>query len=414
MRLVALDGPRRPEDELLLLLAGGRHLLDRNARLHTLLGAGPDWSVVTRQADLHGVVPLVAHHLNGLDVGAVPPAVLTQIEELASLYRRRSLLLAGQLRQVVQRLTHAGIRVIPLKGTTLAEALYGSCTLRVCTDIDVLVQRAHVARAVEALQSDGYRAEGPWRRWWEAPYHCEITLVPRRGNRLCPLDLHWGLLSGDPRYRGAAEQCWEAARPATVLGLEAWAMSPEWELLFLALHAARSQWQGLKLLVDIQLVCCTWKLDWPRVWAIARQWSWERILELTVEACRSLWELPSAHGVGSVRWPPWLPRFPDPPRQSRWAGLCVMGLLLPSWRRRVGYLLRLVATSSPNDYRWVPLPPALSPLYLLLRPLRWTFMGGRWCLDRIRALGPSSRQNADRARERKPGYRAPWLGGGAR
>ncbi len=372
--------PCLPEDELLLLLVHGRHSPDRDARLGALLDASPDWTALLRRADVHGVVPLVAHHLHRLGSPEVPPAVTAEFQRLAFLHCRRNLLQARELRQVLQQLMTAGVPVIPLKGIALASALYGHCTLRVSGDIDILVRRAQVPHAVGVLEGIGYRAEGPWQRWAAAPYHVEIPLTPRGTGRRYPLDLHWGLLGGDPRYQSAAEECWAAARPTTLVGVEAWAMSPEWELLFLALHAARSQWQGLKWLVDIQEICWTWTLDWQSVWAIAHRWGWEKILELTIAACRCLWELPHPNAVGSIPWPSWLPRFPDPPRQRRSSGFRVMCLLLPRWRLRIGYVLRLIGTSSPNDYRWLPLPAALSPLYFFLRPVRWVVMGGKWCL----------------------------------
>ena len=379
--------PPSPEDELLLLLVHGRASPERDARLRGLLSSSPDWTSLLRQARVHGVVPLVAHHLHQLNSSVVPPAVAEELQRLAGVYGGRSLLLARQLRQVLQLLAAADIPVIPLKGVALASALYGQYTLRVSSDIDLLVRRAQVSDAVRALEADGYRALAPWRRWAAAPYHIEIPILPAQAGRF-DLDLHWGLLAGDPRYQEAVDECWSQARTRTIVGADAWAMSPEWELLFLALHAARNEWQGLRWLVDIQEILWTWTLDWRSVWTISHKWGWTEILQLTIEACRSLWELPPCHGVGAVSWPSWLPRFPAPPRQRRLANLRIMGLLLPRWSLRIRYLLRQFGTSSPNDYRWLPLPAALAPLYLVLRPLRWAVQGGgRVLRATLRRLG---------------------------
>lgn len=383
------------EDELLLLLLAPPHAPGRQDRLRDLVLHPPDWAAFVRHADAHGVAPLAAHHLATAGVRLpAPPA--EQLEHLVSLYRRRNLFLAAELRQILAILAPAGIAAIPLKGTTLAEGLYGSFTLRVSTDIDVLVRRAQAAAAVEALEANGYRPQGPWRRWLAAAYHCEVPLVPQEGSLCYPLDLHWGLLSGDPRHREAAEECWAEARPATAAGAPAWAMSPEWDLLFLVVHAARSQWQGLKVLVDFQQACWTWRLDWDRVRTLARRWEWEDVLQLTLQACRRWWPLPAPAGEGRAPWPSWLRSFPHPPRETRWAGLRVACLLIRPWRLRAGYLLGLLGTSSPNDYRWLPLPPALSPLYVLLRPVRWIAMGARGCVR-----GVARRLRASAARPRR-------------
>jgi hypothetical protein len=382
--------PSAPEDELLLTLVHGGHSPGGDVRLRALLGASPDWTVLSRHAQVHEVLPLVAHHLERLALPEVPSTVTAEFRRLASVYRAGNLLLASELRQALQHLRTAGVSVIPLKGIALASALYGDATLRVCRDLDLLVQQPRLADAVGVLEVNGYRAQGPWQRWAAAAYHVEIPLTPRTAERRFDVDLHWGLLGGDPRYRDAAEECWSAARPATVLGVETWAMSPEWELLFLALRAARSQWQGLKWLVDIRQMLWTWPLDWPSIWTLARRWGWQQILELTLTACGHLWQLPPLPGAGGVSWPRWLARFPDPPRQTRWAGLRVVSLLLPRWKSRLGYVLRLIGTPTPNDYRWLPLPARLSFLYFFVRPVRWVVMTGKWC------LGAALRRTDDR------------------
>lgn len=74
------------EDELLLLLVHGRHSPDRDARIRALLGASPDWPALLRQASRHGVVPLVAHHLQQLGSPGVPAAVATELQRQALLH----------------------------------------------------------------------------------------------------------------------------------------------------------------------------------------------------------------------------------------------------------------------------------------------------------------------------------------
>src|SRR5262249_54441259 len=151
-------------------------------------------------------------------------------------------------------------------------------TLRECTDLDLLVPRAQVPSTVRVLEANGYRAWGPWERWTTSLINIEMSLMRPASGQPYAVDLHWALIGGDPRHYGAMEELWAAIRPTRVLGVEAWAMSPEWELLFLALHAARSQWQGVKWLVDIQEICWTWAIDWQMVWAIAQRWGWEKIM----------------------------------------------------------------------------------------------------------------------------------------
>ena len=49
----------------------------------------------------------------------------------------------------------------------------------------------------------------------------------------------------------AVGDLWAEARPQTCFGAPAFSLSPEWEVLYLCLHAADHDWQMLKWLVDI-------------------------------------------------------------------------------------------------------------------------------------------------------------------
>jgi hypothetical protein len=368
------------EDELLLLLVQRQRFPYNIARLHALLSEALDWPALLQQAQLHWVMPLLAVQLQRLGYAGVPPAVVAQLQKYARVNGMRNLLLARELRSALQRLMAAGVPVVPFKGIALADALYGDCTLRECTDLDLLVPQAQVSDVVRLLQADGYQAEGAWEQWTASLMNSELSLSRPAARLQYAIDLHWGFMGGDPRHHRAMEALWATTRPTMVLGVEAWAMSPEWELLALMLHAARSQWQGLKWLVDIQEICWTWAIDWQMVRAIAHQWGWGAILDLTVETCQSLWELPLSPNTRSVPCPSWLRQFPAPPLQRQWARLRLWCLLLPRWSQRIGYVLRLIGMPTANDYRWLPLPTALFPLYAFLRPLRWLVMSGRWCL----------------------------------
>jgi Uncharacterised nucleotidyltransferase len=70
----------------------------------------------------------------------------------------RALMLDTTLRRVVTALEDAGVPTLPIKGTTLADRVHGDPGLRPTTDVDVLVPRAQIRSAVDALQALGYPA----------------------------------------------------------------------------------------------------------------------------------------------------------------------------------------------------------------------------------------------------------------
>ena len=371
------------EQRCLLLLARGELTAEQQAQARGFLGQPLAWHDIARSADDHGVFPTVARNLRRLGWPHVPEAVRNELEAAERLNAVRNRLLARGLVRILGRCAHAGIPVIPLKGVALAESLYGDVSLRVCSDVDVLVPGHAVGHAIELLHADGFRGADR--------YHAratEIDLLLRSNMEYClvsppasfqyVVELHWDIAW---RWRADSEMVdhlWADARPGTVLGADAWALSPEWELLYLAFHAARHRWSVLKWLVDVHEICVRGGLDWTGVQDRARRFGLERALHLTLGACRTLLDTPLP--PGHARHAP-----PRRPRVLRAAPVTIGGwqeALSAVWLfsrpvDKLRYLGRLLLRPTLAEWSLVRLPSRLRFLYYGLRPLRLGLTSGR-------------------------------------
>ena len=66
-----------------------------------------------------------------------------------------------------------------------------------------------------------------------------------------PLELHCALLWGGQLERDLLTEIWAQADRKSFYGAEAFALSEDWEFLYLTLHAARHGLSSLKWLVDL-------------------------------------------------------------------------------------------------------------------------------------------------------------------
>jgi hypothetical protein len=165
--------------------------------------------------------------------------------------------------------------VIPLKGPALGEALYDDPGLRPFTDLDLLVRKPDVPRAVELLARLGYRAleyERPLAyELAHATAACFVPAEPRPGR--FPIDLHWNLVSfvagATPRALDA-EEVWTRAVVAERWGRRVRALSRDDLLLYLALHlAVHHPLEGLVWQLDLALLL---RREGDRI-------SWEQVIE---------------------------------------------------------------------------------------------------------------------------------------
>src|SRR5215471_5024376 len=144
------------EDELCLLLARRQLAPEGEQRARELLTRPLRWDSILERIRTHDVLPLVCHHLRALGLPGVPAAVASELNEAFRINQLRGALLADELARLLRLLETAGVPVVPLKGPTLAEALYGDAALRISFDIDLLVPRQDALQVRRLLVIEGY------------------------------------------------------------------------------------------------------------------------------------------------------------------------------------------------------------------------------------------------------------------
>jgi hypothetical protein len=343
---------------------------------------------------VHQVYPLLFRNLSRLGFPSIPGQLRTDLEALCKVNAFRNTLHAEELARMLTRLQEAEIPAIPLKGVTLAESLYGDASLRVCADIDVLVPRRMVAKAFHLLIASGYRAEFTEQFFVERVLHrnTECTLEREAQGMRYVLEPHWGVLWGIPAAEDATEDLWAEARPKAFHGVPAYTLSPEWNLLFLAAHAAHHQWQWLKWLVDIHEVCIQGSIDWEKLGAKARRLGWQDVLRLSLSVCRTLFSTPFPQEFSCDILPRWLALFPANPSLQPWESAFFPLRLLKRPSDKLCYSIRLLLLPTLAEHRLVRLPSSLSFLYYPLRIVRlayrWTRRGVCAGLRRLSVLSP--------------------------
>ena len=244
-----------------------------------------DWGQVLALATLHDVAPLLYERLSvphqpstpTLSTTPVPSDVLQRLREIYLMTGARNTLLYQELGLVLQALQQDNIPVIVLKGAHLAALVYRDIALRPMSDIDLLVRRSDLERAVAKLHDLGFTG----------PSAAEVTMLSQEGHHLpmmhkapvTGIEVHWTPLS-PARLPGIPNDgWWQRSRPATIAGAPTRVLSPEDLLLHVCLHNACDQFAlGLRPLCDVAAITRHYReaLSWLEVRARAVEWHAER------------------------------------------------------------------------------------------------------------------------------------------
>jgi hypothetical protein len=382
-----------PEDQLCLLLARGQLTSDVQRKARELLHSPLRWSLILERAYSHQVFPLLYRNLRTLGFSGIPDPIQTKLKGAFLANALRNKLLAEELARLLGLLGEAGIRVIPLKGITLAESLYGDAALRVCADIDILVPPDNVTQALDLILASGYRDE------LSDPFFSRVILRHGRHYNLVRedrgisflLELHWILVQHSSKNDDAVNDLWAEACPQTFFGVPALSLTPEWEFLYLSIHATDHEWRSLKWLVDIHQIASSGLVDWQKAMEKAERFEIDLAIRQTLAATSLLLETPLPAFYSSAALPAVVRLFPDVrfragDPMSAFAFRHMRLLKRPLDKLR--YIATALLAPKQTDWDFLRLPPFLGFLYYFIRPVRlackWSWLFTRAILGRLR------------------------------
>ena len=345
-------------------------------------------------AKSHGVLALVAHDLKANGWRGVPPAVVDDMVRYRSSLTARNLFLARRLLEVLAVLENAGIAALPYKGPALAVAAYGDLGLRPFGDLDIVVSERQALAAKALLESRGYRSLIPRTDSEEAGRlpRSAYAFPLRSADGRVLVEIHWKLTHSLPV---TLDDLLVGAEPLPLLGSTVPGICAEQLLLVLCVHGTKHAWDRLEWTCSVaHLVSRSPSLDWARVAAQAR----------SVGASRSLaLGLVLAARLAGAAVPPTVLAGLGAGSIAAVARDIEAGLFADKATTTTRYSHRFRSRSlsdqarylmflrhpTERDREFLHLPARLSPLYLVIRPLR---------VINERVMGDSGRRWLDDAR----------------
>ena len=351
-----------------------------------------DWESLPAIAQAEGVAPLMYWKLRdyGWPAGT-PDAAHTSLAQAYYSTVARNMLLCRELGRVLDVLGGIGIPAIVLKGAALAATLYPNIGLRPMGDLDLLVPRSRMEKAVQAARSFGYREIHPelvpgitrvigYHVYLQGGLQAHVAV-----------ELHWSLMGGDNDWRSPPmEWFWEQTELISSDvggeqgGIEgSHTLTPTAHLLYLTahlmLHHGESQAQ-LLWFYDIHLLINRWgeRLNWDELLARSEEFRWVAALYAALQGARLRFGTALPPGILDI-----LADVRDP-RSRRFVELNADSsqtsaartwnkLMALSWPARLRLALALVFPS-PAHLRWRY--SARSGLWPLYYPRRWTELIG--------------------------------------
>ena len=372
-----------PETELLLRATRAYSDAGETDRILALLKKELDWIYLTEIALRHGLTPILYRYLKSCPPDSVPKSILTQLRHQSLSSAARSFLMTEELLSLLELLRAEGISAIPYKGPALAASLYSDPTIRPFNDLDILIKREDVFKAMDLMTSLGYQPHYQLTRTQASAFlksKYEFPLTHRNG--WLTVELKWNLVEDFFSFPIDQEGLWKRLRPVSLDGKEILTFSPEDLLIILCMHGAIHLWSNLIWICDIaRLIDVHTELDWEFVLKHARALRSERMLYLGLSLSAHLLRASLPEEVDYRIKADSLVRklsqevtehlFSD---SNGYPALCGSALFHLRAREclkdKFLYSTRLAMTTTLEDWNFYCLPDSLFALYHLLRPIR--------------------------------------------
>ena len=386
----------QPENDLLLRSVESAFRKDKPAQRQATLPEGLDWSRFVGLCDWHNAVPLVYRAFPDVCPGEIPPAAMNRLRSLCHNNTVRALFLASELSRILNALESRGVPAYPFKGPALSVMLYGDPACRQSKDLDILVPKERVRKAVDCLDSLGYAAKASLAGSRLAAHRrTEYELQFFRRDGKLTVELQWAIVPGFFGFDHERLGIWSTLEKRDWNGLAFPVLPPEETLLLLCVHGAKHLWCKLGWIADVAgLLNSPVPPDLTRTFELAGRCGVTRLLCVGLLLAKrlagtSLPEHVSARieadlmagslarkALDVVAKTPVNPDV-DPARYLFYfkAKDCRLDQLL--------FAGRLMATLASGEWNPSVLPDVLSPLYYLFRPLH---MAGRHSGPILRAM----------------------------
>jgi len=234
------------EEQFILLCARITATSPIIKQIKALINLNLLWDNIENLAKRNGVAPLIYKTLTHKKLAQfVPEAVLKRFSKYYYQSLTLNLYLLANLKTVTDKFAEANIETIILKGALLSTFVYGDIGLRPMSDLDILVRKQDIEKAVEVLLSLQYTTEIVYQgNFQQSRFHQLAPFVSSDKHTM--IELHRHIVSDDLPYNIDITKYWSNSVVYQANDLTTCRFSAENLLQHLCVHIEKHYDEGIR------------------------------------------------------------------------------------------------------------------------------------------------------------------------
>lgn len=212
---------------------------------------------------------------------SLPPDTRQRWKKILQQKTMRSHQLLAETLEIITQFRAAGIRILPLKGAILAQALYGDIGARHFNDIDLLVNKEDLDKSRNLLQKMQYRQQYPDNltdRQWKTYSTYKKDLGFFNPDKHTFIELHYGIYVHELLRNQDESKILTHTETVEIRQQKISVPDRETTFVYLVYHGCLHQYFRLFWLRDVAACLSKWDMDHTRVIRLARELGFQRLL----------------------------------------------------------------------------------------------------------------------------------------
>ncbi len=375
-----------PETHLLLLCCRHQAKTITTEQLTTFISTNKiPWHTIIPLALNHHLLPIVYKSLKKTDA---PNDIIRNLRQLYMQIVAQNVQLTESLHKTTNKLTKANIPTLSIKGPVLASQAFGSISLRLFADLDLIVPQKQFLKAIDLLTKIGFHVECPSTKIDRKLYlkiQQEWILVD--ASHKIFLDIKPTLISHTISPLSLTKKLFAASNTVTNSEIRNIpAPNAEIMLLIVCIHGVHAKWAKLSQVMDTCGLIRSNDINWDSLLETAKEWGQTRSLLMGLALCSELIEIYLPKELRQIiKKEPKIQTLVqdtitellspkhnfDPSPKEKWR---LERQTRDSFKDKITTGFRQTTTLSPKDIEWIPLPKPLFFLYPIVRLARLTVL----------------------------------------
>ena len=374
------DFPRLSSGSVLLTACSQQHIKPSFCQTAFLDFDEGQYAHLLKLAHQHGIYPLLYKSLQTIKPMSFSEALYSHFKKSNMRIAQRNMLMSAELLQLMQLFSQNGVDAMAFKGPVLSEKAYGNVTLRQYGDLDILIKKRDIQKALALLSERAYVPEIDLDvQTSETFYRCVNVIGLQKG--AVRVEIHWELLSKNYAIDWDESGLWAQDETVLINDQPVRTLSFANHLLYLCAHGSKHLFERLEWVCDIdRMVRIEDDLDYDDLLTQARALGIERMLFLGLALSRYFFKLPLPQDLiykieADREIDPLIKKvisihYSEQKQEKSYSTFWLLWQMREKLSDCLRFAYRGLFAPKFDDFKFIQLPAQLSFLYPLIRPYR--------------------------------------------